>query len=149
MKYAVIAALLATASAKPTGCKKGLGVKVYSDEKCKNDAHEEHVMVEADEGKTGKCESFEAEEKDVTAVVSAKKTVEKAKKDAKIAKDKFNRNSDYDVTNAAGDTGMAPDVYKPVYADIKAAYVKKENSAKVVQDFKDANDSTKAGINAY
>ena len=141
MKYAVIAALLATASAAPTGCKKGLGVKVYSDDKCKNDAHEEHVMVEADEKKTGICESFKAEDKDKTAVVSAKKKVKEAKTAAKTALDEFNRNSSIDVTNAAGESGQAPDVFKPVYSKIKDAYVKKEKSAKVVQDFYDANDS--------
>ena len=141
MKYAVIAALLATASAAPTGCKKGLGVKVFSDNKCKNDAHEEHVMVEADEKKTGVCESFKAEDKDKTAVVSAKKQVENAKKLAKIAKDEFNRNRGIDVTNAAGETGQAPDVYKQVYGSIKDAYVKKEKSFKVVKDFYDANGS--------
>ena len=77
MKYAVIAALLATASAK-TQCKKGLGVKVFSDKACKNDAHEEHVMVEEDIAKTGTCESHKATEKEIAALSGAKETLVKS-----------------------------------------------------------------------
>jgi len=58
MKYAVIAALLATcnaAAAVPTGCKKGLTAKVFSDSKCKDKATSEHNFVEKDMEKTGTC----------------------------------------------------------------------------------------------
>jgi hypothetical protein len=47
MKYAIIAALLATSTqaATPTGCKTGIKAKVYSDSKCKEEAHGTQNMV--------------------------------------------------------------------------------------------------------
>lgn len=55
MKYAVIAALLATNTQALTGCKKGIGAKVYSDSSCKDESHVTHKMLEDDIEKTGKC----------------------------------------------------------------------------------------------
>lgn len=72
MKYAVIAALLATStSAAVTGCKKGIGAKVYQDSKCKDKAHAEHTLVSSDVEKLGACNSESASDTEKKAVVTA------------------------------------------------------------------------------
>ena len=64
MKYAVIAALLATSNATElTGCKKGIKTKVYKDAKCEKDSSGTFNAVESDIKKTGKCNAHEADEK--------------------------------------------------------------------------------------
>ena len=69
MKYAVIAALLATSTkAAPTGCKTGISAKVYSDSKCKEESTSTHKMLEEDLEKTGKCQSYTATKEDVAAL---------------------------------------------------------------------------------
>merc|ERR1719240_1325640 len=72
MKYAVIAALLATNTQALTGCKKGLGAKIYSDSKCKEDANAEHTLLDDDVAKTGKCVSHKATKEDMKPLLSPK-----------------------------------------------------------------------------
>ena len=73
MKYAVIAALLASNTQALTGCKKGLGTKIYSDDKCKEAAHTEFTLLDKDVSKTGKCDSHKAGNKTIKAKADAKK----------------------------------------------------------------------------
>ena len=68
MKYAVIAALLASNTQALPGCKKGIGAKVYSDSKCTTTAHTEHIMFEEDIPNTGKCVTHKATEDDKKAL---------------------------------------------------------------------------------
>ena len=75
MKYAVIAALLASNTQALTGCKKGLGTKIYSDDKCKEATTAEFTLLDKDVEKTGKCQSFKATEADENAVTKAAKTL--------------------------------------------------------------------------
>ena len=56
MKYAVIAALLATCNAAElSGCKTGVKVKVYKDSKCEKDSSGTFSAAESDLKNTGKC----------------------------------------------------------------------------------------------
>merc|ERR1719440_1559157 len=73
MKYAVIAALLATSNAAElTGCKKGLKAKFYKDSKCEKDSHGSMTSLESDLAKTGKCQSHTATAEDHKNLESSK-----------------------------------------------------------------------------
>lgn len=133
MKYAVIAALFATTSAAPTGCKPGLGVKVYSDSSCKTDPLEEHALVETETEKTGKCEDFKASKTSVEAVVHIKKSLKKKEEAADAAKTAFEQSSSLNVSTPGHSTpGKASDVYKKEYPAIREAFFAKEKSGKVI-----------------
>lgn len=123
MKYAVIAALFATASAAPTGCKTGLGVKVYSDSKCKAEPLEEHALVETEVSKTGQCEDFKASKNSVAAVASITKSLKKKEEAADKAKTKFEQSSSLNVATSGHPTvGKPSDVYKKDYPAMRKAF---------------------------
>ena len=96
MKYAVIAALLASNTQALTGCKKGLGTKIYSDEKCKEATTAEFTLLDKDVEKTGSCQSFEATKDEVNAVATAEESLKTKQATYKTAKDAFQRNKEID-----------------------------------------------------
>ena len=111
MKYAVIAALLASNTQALTGCKPGIATKVYSDSKCKESTTSEFTLLDKDVEKTGKCQSFKATENDVLAVTMATKALKKKEDAAKYATSNFARNSDIDVEDASGNKGPASEIF--------------------------------------
>ena len=149
MKYAVIAALLASNTQALTGCKKGLGTKIYSDDKCKEATTAEFTLLEEDVEKTGSCQSFEATKDDVKAVTQATKTLKTKQDAAKVAKDSFARNQDIDVEDASGKSGPANEIFPQHYAEIRAAFVKYRTSLQVGRDYLDDNESATAAAESY
>ena len=129
MKYAVIAALLATNTQALTGCKKGIGAKVYSDSKCKEEAHVTHKMLEEDIANTGKCVSHVATDDDKKALTFAKTTHADKEATAVKALKAYQRSTalDVDKVDGSGKTTVE-DKYAKDYAAIKKAYVTKEKS---------------------
>lgn len=85
MKYAVIAALLASNTQALTGCKKGLGTKIYSDDKCKEAATAEFTLLDKDVSKTGSCQSEESTKEMKDAVTTANENLAEKEKAAKLA----------------------------------------------------------------
>ena len=68
MKYAVIAALLATTTSAATGCKDGIKTEIFSDENCKKETTSTHTYTSAQIAKTGECNVEKASEDDVKAL---------------------------------------------------------------------------------
>merc|ERR1719240_354363 len=146
MKYAVIAALLATNTQALTGCKKGLGAKIYSDSKCKEDANAEHTLLDDDVAKTGKCVSHKATKEDKEALAFAKTTLaDKEKADVDATK-KYQICTDLDVFKTGETTPgtdrenmiSVEDKYDKHYQAIKAAWIKSEASKAKVNQFQAA-----------
>lgn len=130
MKYAVIAALLATNTQALTGCKKGIGAKVYSDSKCKEEAHVTHKMLEEDIANTGKCVSHTATDDDKKAATFAKTTYADKVAASEKALKAYQRCTDLDVlkVDGSGDKITVEEKYAKDYAAIKKAYVTKVKS---------------------
>merc|ERR1719240_1098121 len=157
MKYAVIAALLATNTQALTGCKKGLGAKIYSDSKCKEDANAEHTLLDDDVAKTGKCVSHKATKEDKEALAFAKTTLaDKEKADVDATK-KYERCTDLDVFKTGETTPgtdrenliSVEDKYDKHYQAIKAAWIKSEASKAKVAAYIDKNPSATTKVNQF
>ena len=89
MKYAVIAALLATSNAAElTGCKKGIKTKIYKDAKCEKDSTGTFSALESDLAKTGKCNEHHATDDQKKALKTAQGLLKKSKVKSAEAKDK-------------------------------------------------------------
>merc|ERR1712086_75886 len=90
MKYAVIAALLASVTtAKATGCKKGITGAFYSDKNCKTNAKTTFNFMEKHTKETGKCNSHKATEDDHLALKTSAEHFKKAAKAQKLIVDKL------------------------------------------------------------
>merc|ERR1719240_1615030 len=157
MKYAVIAALLATNTQALTGCKKGLGAKIYSDSKCKEDANAEHTLLDDDVAKTGKCVSHKATKEDKEALAFAKTTLaDKEKADVDATK-KYQRCTDLDVFKTGETTPgtdrenmiSVEDKYDKHYQAIKAAWIKSEASKAKLAAYIDKNPSATTKVNQF
>ena len=149
MKYAVIAALLASNTQALTGCKKGLGTKIYSDDKCKEATTAEFTLLDKDVEKTGSCQSFKATEADENAVTKAAKTLKTKQAVAKKAKDKYTRNQDVDVVDANGKKGPANEIFDKTYPTVQKAYFAMKKSQAVVEEYVDDNADEKADVATY
>ena len=82
MKYAVIAALLATVTTAKTttGCKKGITGAFYSDKECKTEAKTTFNFMEKHVKETGKCNSNSATKDDHAALETTNAQYKKAAK---------------------------------------------------------------------
>ena len=88
MKYAVIAALFASANAasKLTGCKAGIKGNVYTDGKCEKEVTRSFNLMSHHVTFTGKCVKTNASETQKTNLKTAEENVVEA---AKVTKDKL------------------------------------------------------------
>lgn len=139
MKYAVIAALLATSTQALTGCKEGIGAKVYSDSKCKEKATSEHTLLQKDVEKTGKCDPHSASKTDKDSLKFAEETLVDKEATAKTALKKFQRYNGIAVQK--GGVDVSPEDKYSGYPAVKTAYVKKVESKKVVDKWVKENET--------
>jgi len=150
MKYAVIAALLATSTQALTGCHKGIGAKVYSDSKCKEETTATHTMLEEDLEKTNKCVTYTATKEDKAALKFSQKTLEDKTAVSNKALKSFQKSSALDVRNSADTDDVSVDEkYSKDYAAIKTAYVTKEKSVAVVKAYTEENPSSVTDVKKY
>ena len=148
MKYAVIAALLATAqAADPAGCKAGITTKIYNDDKCSDDAHTTVTALESDVEKMNTCQVHKATDDELEALEHSKaKLAEKEKLAAKAVK---NLGQEPDITSG-GESDQVPKIYKAEYPKIKAAYVANKATVDYIAKYKEeANDEEDGDVDAY
>ena len=125
MKYAAVALLVASAeAAQYTGCLKGIKTKVYSDSKCKTDAHTEIAAMSDDLENTGKCNKHVPEQAELDALKSAEDNLAAHKVEAAKIKRNFERADTEDITD-----GVTPaEHYTDEYPLVKKAWVKSHES---------------------
>ena len=130
MKYAVIAALLATSNAAElTGCKKGLKAKFYKDSKCEKDSHGTMTSLESDLAKTGKCQPHTATADDHKYLKTATQNLESSKKNSAAAATIVKNNPKLD-TDGSGTMKTCKEHYSAKWADVMA--LKKEWATNMV-----------------
>lgn len=151
MKYAVIAALLATAQAAdaPAGCKAGITTKIYNDKDCSDDAHTTVTALESDVEKMNTCQVHKATDDELEALEHSKAKL--AEKEALVEAPTKELADEADITSTDGEvTGKVPKVYKTEYPKIKAAYLANEGTKAYIAKYKaDANDEEDADVDAY
>merc|ERR1719362_2085818 len=93
MKYAVLAALLATVSAadkKANGCKPGITGKLYSDTTCKTEVKSTFTLMEHHVKFTGDCVTGKASTDQVDNAATAASNFKKAQRETKKKLDVVN-----------------------------------------------------------
>lgn len=148
MKYAVIAALLATAqAADPAGCKAGITTKIYNDKDCSDDAHTTITALESDVEKMNTCQVHKATADELEALKTSKAKL--AEKEALLEEPTKVLAAEPDIT-LDDKTGKVPKVYEAEYPKIKAAYVANEATKAYIKDYKEeANAEEDGDVDAY
>merc|ERR1712086_461972 len=125
MKYAVIAALLASVTtAKATGCKKGITGAFYSDKNCKTNAKTTFNFMEKHTKETGKCNSHKATEDDHLALKTSDADFKKADKASKAQLKIVEALTTIEVD----DPSVEENVAKKEYPELKELYVAKQDA---------------------
>lgn len=148
MKYAVIAALLATAqAAEPAGCKAGITTKIYSDKECSDDAHTTVTALESDVEKMNTCQVHKASADELEALEHSKAKLAEKEKLAATAVRKLGQEPDIE---SGEEKDQVPKIYKTEYPKIKAAYVANEATKTYIENYKkEANDEEDGDVDAY
>lgn len=148
MKYAVIAALLATAqAAEPAGCKAGIKTEIYNDAKCSDDAHTTVTALESDVEKMNTCQVHKASADELEALEHSKAKLAEKEKIAATAVRKLGQENDI---KSGEETDHVPKIYKTEYPKIKAAYVANEATKDYIKEYKkEANDEEDGDVDAY
>jgi hypothetical protein len=139
MKYAVIAALLASVTtAKPTGCKTGIKGAFYSDKNCKTDVKSSFTFMEKHTKETGKCNSHKATEDDHLALKTSAEHFKKAEKASKAQKLIVDKLDLIEVDDPSVEENVAKKqvklesvavFFKKEYPELKELYVAKQDAA--------------------
>ena len=154
MKYAVIAALLATTTSAATGCKPGIEAKAFDKKGCKGDGAEMTRFTKDEISKTGECQGTAPKldkktkkNADVEVLKDSEaklKTLEKTLTDAET---KLKTEDDeVKMKEGVSDTkGKLPTlVLKKAYAPLEKAYFKKMASKEKFDAYKNANENIKS-----
>lgn len=157
MKYAVIAALLATTTSAATGCKPGIVSKVFDKKGCKGEGIVSTKYTSEDISKTGECQHSSPDDtdsgkQDVKILKDAKAKLTKDEKALKDADTKFKTEDDaVKMKSLPTDTAKMPKkiVDEKKYAALEAAYFTKMASEEKFNAYKAKNESLKSKINTY
>jgi len=138
MKYAVIAALLASVTtAKATGCKKGITGAFYSDKNCKTNAKTTFNFMEKHTKETGKCNSHKATEDDHLALKTSDADFKKADKASKAQLKIVEALTTIEVDDPSVEENVAKKqvklesvavCFKKEYPELKKLYVAKQDA---------------------
>ena len=160
MKYAVLAALLATVSAadkKANGCKAGITGKLYSDTTCKTEVKSTFTLMEHHVKFTGDCVTGKASTDQVDNAATAASNFKKAQRETKKKLDVVNAVEKIQVDDATKkeDPKMTEkpvaEAFKAKYPELKKKYVAWQEANAVYQKYLETyeDSSEHAAVAAY
>ena len=143
MKYAVIAALFASANAasKLTGCKAGIKGNVYTDGKCEKEVTSSFNLMSHHVKFTGKCVTATASDQQKTNLKTAQENVVEA---AKVTKAKLGDVNNVHKLEVDDESAPAPKhvvlksvgkVFKADYPELKKKYNAWKEAEKAMADY--------------